>query len=67
MELLQTSNSFPYAVALQFKGDGTDNLNTLGRRSGNRVAITMSPGENMRCNQVICFCCCTNELLLILK
>ena len=69
MELLQTSNSFPYAVALQFKGEGTDNLNTLGtcvavytvfvgdivagRRSGNRVAITMSPGENMRCNQVL--------------
>ena len=66
---MQTSNSFPYAVALQFRGEGTDNLNTLGgcapvhsafvgdtvagRRSGNRVAITMSPGENMRCNQVL--------------
>jgi len=36
MELMSTSNSFPYAVALQFKGNGTDNLNTLGRRSGNR-------------------------------
>jgi hypothetical protein len=53
MELLQTSNSFPYSVALQFSGPGTQSLNTLGRRTGQRVAITMPPGDSSRCNQTL--------------
>jgi len=49
--LVQTSNSFPYAVSLQLEGPGAAPLNTQGRASGTRVAVTMSPGEIVRCNQ----------------
>ena len=51
LELLQTSNSFPYAVALAFKGTGADALNTCGRAVGERVAVTVAPGESVRCSQ----------------
>lgn len=40
-------------VALQFSGPGTQSLNTLGRRTGQRVAITMPPGDSSRCNQTL--------------
>ena len=48
---MQASNSFPYAVSLQMEGPGANALNAQGRANGGRVAVSMSPGELVRCNQ----------------
>ena len=53
IKLLQTSNSFPYSVAIQFEGENASCLNTCGRASGKRVAVSIPPGESTRTNQTI--------------
>ena len=49
--IMTLRSSFPYAVALAFKGPGAEALNTCGRAVGDRVAVTVAPGESVRCNQ----------------
>jgi hypothetical protein len=53
VELLSVNNSFPFSSSISFKGPGAETLNTCGRANGQKVAVTMAPGESMRCSQQI--------------